>query len=88
MDQSILIQAGASATTISILFILGWVYKTFNHRRLRSRCCGVDMDASIDIEDTTPRESVVVLKPSQTTGLDATVMDVEGLNVAEKTSKS
>lgn len=63
MDQSILIQAGASATTISIIFILGWLYKTFNHRRVRSRCCGHDLDASIDIEDTSPK-TVVVVKPN------------------------
>ena len=55
MDQSILIQAGASATTISILFILGWIYKTVNHHRIRSRCCGMDLDASVDIEETTPK---------------------------------
>lgn len=69
MDQSILIQAGASATTISILFILGWIYKTVNHRRLRSKCCGVDLDASIDIEDTTPKDvkenPLVVIKPNE-----------------------
>jgi hypothetical protein len=56
MDQSILIQAGASATTISILFVLAWIYKTVNHKRLRSHCCGHDLDASVDIEDTTPKE--------------------------------
>lgn len=56
MDQSILIQAGASATTISILFVLAWIYKTVNHKRLRSRCCGHDLDASVDIEDTTPKD--------------------------------
>jgi len=59
MDQSILIQAGASATTISILFILGYIYKRVNHHRIRSRCCGKDLEASLDVEDTTPKTSVV-----------------------------
>jgi hypothetical protein len=68
MDQSILIQAGASATTISIIFILGWIYKTVNHRRIRSRCCGVDLDASVDIESTTPKEkeTIEVINPKPT----------------------
>lgn len=66
MDQSILIQAGASATTISIIFILGYVYKAINHRRIRSRCCGVDLDASVDVEDTTPKDTVVVINPKPT----------------------
>jgi hypothetical protein len=70
MDQSILIQAGASATTISIIFILGYIYKTVNHRRVRSRCCGHDLDASLDIEETTPKTdlkpSVVEVKPTET----------------------
>jgi len=59
MDQSVLIQAGASATTISILFILGYIYKRVNHHRIRSRCCGSDLEASLDVEETTPKTSVV-----------------------------
>lgn len=27
---------------------------TINHRRVRSSCCGIKTDVSIDIEDTTP----------------------------------
>jgi hypothetical protein len=63
MDQSVLIQAGASATTISIFLVLAWIYKTVNHRRIRSRCCGHDLDASVDIDETTPKiepKSIVV----------------------------
>ena len=71
MDQSVLIQAGASATTISIIFILGYVYKMVNHHRIRSRCCGHNLDASLDVEETTPKSTVVDLQtrqvqPSQT----------------------
>jgi len=59
MEQSVLIQAGASATTISIIFILGYIYKKVNHHRIRSRCCGKDFDASLDVEETTPKTLVV-----------------------------
>lgn len=34
--------------------VLGAIYTAINHKRLRSRCCGKDIDASIDIENTTP----------------------------------
>ena len=61
MDQSVLIQAGASATTISIFLILGLVYKAVNHHRIRSKCCGVSLDASVDVEETTPKSTVVVV---------------------------
>ena len=72
MDQSVLIQAGASATTISILFILTYIYKAVNHHRIRSRCCGYNLDASVDVEETTPKSVVVVntelreVQPSKT----------------------
>jgi hypothetical protein len=73
MDQSVLIQAGASATTISILFILAYIYKAVNHHRIRSRCCGYHLDASVDVEETTPKNTSVVVdsqlrqvQPSQT----------------------
>lgn len=64
MDQSVLIQAGASATTISILFILGLIYKTVNHHRVRSKCCGVHLDASLDVEETTPKDTVIPVEKS------------------------
>lgn len=66
MEQSVLIQAGASATTISILFILGYIYQKVNHHRIRSRCCGKDFDASVDVEDTTPKSVVNPLANVQT----------------------
>jgi len=28
-----------------------------NHKRIRSSCCGKTMDASLDIENTTPQQS-------------------------------
>ena len=44
----------SSGTGGTLLMVLLYLYKTFNHRRCRSRCCGKDMDMSLDIENTTP----------------------------------
>jgi len=30
------------------------IYTALNHRRIRSTCCGKKMEASLDIEQTTP----------------------------------
>jgi hypothetical protein len=40
------------------------VYTALNHRRIRSSCCGRKMEASLDIEQTTPpRVTPAVLPP-------------------------
>jgi len=50
-QQTALLSTGTGGT---ILMVLLYLYKTLNHRRCRSRCCGKDMDMSLDIEQTTP----------------------------------
>ena len=35
----------------------GIVYTAINHKRLRCKCCGKDMDISVDVEPTTPKEA-------------------------------
>ena len=70
MDQSLAIQAGVSATTLAILAIVYKVYLAVNHHRIRSTCCGKDFNASIDIDETTPKSDpqkveIVVVKPSE-----------------------
>lgn len=37
-----------------ITAIIGAIIAAVNHKRLRSRCCGRQMDVAIDIENTTP----------------------------------
>ena len=32
----------------------GGIYTALNHRRIRSNCCGRKVEASLDIENTTP----------------------------------
>tara|TARA_R110000822_G_C15162312_1_gene478403 strand:- start:379 stop:594 length:216 start_codon:yes stop_codon:yes gene_type:complete len=43
--------------TSSILFLGGLGYKIYlviNHKRCRSSCCGRQIEASFDVEETTP----------------------------------
>ena len=47
MEQNVL---SIAALTISVC---GIVIGAINHTRLRSKCCGKDIQASIDIERTT-----------------------------------
>ena len=43
----------------SIMVGLGIAYKVYtavNHHRIRSNCCGKNLEASIDVEETTPKK--------------------------------
>jgi len=37
-----------------VISIAGVIYTAVNHKRIRSNCCGKVLEASIDIEGTTP----------------------------------
>ena len=50
--NSYYIQGGISASLIAILGIL---YKTINHKKCKSKCCGYNIENSIDISDTSPQ---------------------------------
>jgi hypothetical protein len=54
MDSAALQTSGVSIGGIAILAILYQVYKVINHHRIRSKCCGRQLDASIDIDTTPP----------------------------------
>lgn len=52
--QNAYAQAGI---TSSIIFVGGVAYKIYrmlNHKRVRCTCCGKKLEASLDIEETTP----------------------------------
>ena len=34
--------------------IAGTIYAAVNHKRIRSRCCGKLLEASLDVDSTTP----------------------------------
>ena len=46
-----------------ILGICSTVYAAVNHRRIRSNCCGKTLEASLDIEATTPTKGVSAAAP-------------------------
>ena len=43
----------------------GSLLAIFNHKRLRSHCCGKDIVASIDVENTTPPDDLKIKIPNK-----------------------
>ena len=54
MDAQTLQSGGLSAGFIFAIGLLYKLYHVINHHRIRSRCCGRTLDASIDIDGTSP----------------------------------
>jgi len=54
MDNNTLSTAGLATTFTVIAGILYKIYMAINHKRIRSNCCGKKLEASLDIENTTP----------------------------------
>jgi hypothetical protein len=50
------------ASSIVVLGILYKIYQAINHKHLRSRCCNKEFDASIDIDDSTPKTNPVIVR--------------------------
>ena len=42
---------GLSGFAVSVL---GVIYAAINHKRVRSKCCGTVLEASLDVDNTTP----------------------------------
>lgn len=58
-------QIGSYAGYISlVMMIIGSIVAGFNHRRIRSECCGRTGSVSIDIDATTPPAKGPEQKPS------------------------
>jgi len=49
MDSSNILSITAIALSTA-----GALLGVINHRRVRSRCCGANLEASLDVESTTP----------------------------------
>jgi hypothetical protein len=54
------------ATSVIVLGILYKVYQAVNHHRIRSNCCGNKIEASIDIDETTPKTNPVIVRDERT----------------------
>ena len=55
MDTSTIISGVSLAVAVGTSVIA-----VINHKRIRSRCCGRNVDMSIDIENTTPPMSIKI----------------------------
>jgi hypothetical protein len=58
MDSNQYISGGIGASVVIAVIVLKQIYNTINHRRLRSNCCGTKLEASVDIDETTPKDAV------------------------------
>jgi hypothetical protein len=47
------------------LTLVGGIYTAINHKRLRSNCCGKDLNISVDVENTTPPTKLTAPPPIQ-----------------------
>lgn len=66
MDQNGILSIVAIAVSIG-----GTILAVFNHRRVRSHCCGKDIVASIDVESTTPPNDDLKIKiPKKPEGIN------------------
>ena len=52
---------GIIAISGLVISILGSVLALVNHKRIRSHCCGKDIVASVDVENTTPPVAVAAI---------------------------
>ena len=76
MDNNQLTTAGLTATFTALAALLYKVYMVVNHKRIRSNCCGKKLEASLDIENTTPPEVVVPVENFVNNPLNKNVVKV------------
>jgi hypothetical protein len=77
MDSNQYISGGIGASIVLALIIAKQVYNTINHKRIRSKCCGQNLEASVDIDETTPKDAVKVEHTSQLIGIDQSIKSGE-----------
>lgn len=41
----------------------GVIYTAINHKRIRCRCCGKNMDASVDVDSTETQPTAIAERP-------------------------
>ena len=51
-----------SGIVSAILIIGGGIYAAVNHRRCRSKCCGRSMEISVDIDQTIPSPTGMIIR--------------------------
>lgn len=53
MDTPTIFTGGSVGVALSCIV---WILYRVNHKRCRSSCCGRNVEVSVDVENTTPRE--------------------------------
>jgi hypothetical protein len=57
METSLFMSGSIGGVSVALMFGIAYaIYKAINHHRCRSVCCKKVMEASLDIETTTPPE--------------------------------
>lgn len=61
----------------------GLIYAAVNHKRIRCRCCGKDMDVSVDIDPTdVPKDKII--KPPEPSSTDTAPVVEEKVDEEEE----
>lgn len=55
--EQMLSTGGISAGSIAIIFAIYKILKSFNHKKLRSNCCGKNLTVGVSVEHMTPEHS-------------------------------
>jgi hypothetical protein len=55
-----------------VISVAGSFIAVVNHRRIRSNCCGAPLVLSVDVESTTPPDSLKIKIPSEQRELQKT----------------
>ena len=64
----------------------GLIYAAINHKRIRCRCCGRDLDMSVDVDPTdVPKDKKV--KPPEASSTDTAPVVEEALPQEEETEQ-
>ena len=63
----------------------GLIYAAVNHKRIRCRCCGRDLDMSVDVDPTDAAPKIV--KPPEASSTDTAPVVEEALPQEEETEQ-
>ena len=58
-------QAGITGSIVAAMGLAYKIYTAINHKRCKSKCCGYDIENSIDIGDTTPPQVSIPMERLQ-----------------------
>ena len=51
------------STVAIVVSVLGSIVAVINHKRIRSNCCGLKLEAALDVEDTSPPNLKIKVPP-------------------------